>query len=94
MWEVFEKKSLTKVIRKLPNEVLKHYELWKRIIELDGPAGLRKIKGYHDESLKGRWQGYRSSRLNKQWRVIYKVEVNELQVFVLDINPHDYKRRK
>ena len=44
-------------------------------LNLDGPQGLRKIKGYHDESLKGIWHGYRSSRLNNQWRIIYKVRV-------------------
>ena len=68
-----------------------HYlnELWKRIVEIEGPQGLRLIKGFHDEALQGKWKGYRSSRLSLQWRVIYKVEQNQLQVFVIDVNPHD-----
>lgn len=93
MWEIFEKKSLIKTMRRIPKEVLKHYELWKRIIELEGPLGLRQIKGFHDEALKGEWNGFRSSRLTLQWRVIYKVEKHECFVYVFDINPHNYKRR-
>ena len=93
MWEIFEKKSLLKVIRKLPIAVVEHYELWKRIIELEGPSGLRKIKGLHDEALKGEWRGARSSRLTRQWRIIYSVEQVSLAVYVIDINPHNYKRR-
>jgi addiction module RelE/StbE family toxin len=68
-----------------------HYELWKRIVELDGPRGLRLIRGFHDEALKGRWKGYRSSRLTLQWRVIYKIEDGQFEVYVIEINPHDYR---
>jgi len=50
-------------------------------------------KGFHDEKLKGSWQGYRSSRLTKQWRVIYRVERQVCEVYVIDINPHNYKKR-
>lgn len=70
--------------------IRKHYEVWKRVVELDGPQGLRAIKGYHDEALKGKWEGYRSSRLNRQWRVIYKIEAASFEVFVVEVNPHEY----
>ena len=90
MWNIYEKKSLTKTIKKLPTEIVKRYEVWKRVIELEGVQGLRLIKGYHDEALKGELQGYRSSRLNKQWRVIYKLEHDHFEVYVIDINPHSY----
>lgn len=94
MWDVYEKRSLGKRIQKLPIEVLKHYELWKRIVELEGPAGLRLVKGFHDEALRGQWLGYRSSRLTKQWRVIYKSVKQRFEVYVVDINPHEYNRRR
>src|SRR5262245_17997582 len=93
MWVIYEKKSLLKAIQRLPQYVLKHYELWKRIVEVEGPQGLRLIKGFHDEGLKGDWQGYRSSRLTKQWRVIYKINNKELEVYVIDVNLHNYRRR-
>lgn len=93
MWIIYEKKSLLKVLRKIPVDILKHYELWKRIVELEGVQGLKLIKGYHDEALRGEWEGYRSSRLSRQWRVIYKAEKKQLEVYVIDVNPHDYSKR-
>lgn len=93
MWSIYEKKSLVRQARKIPKPVLKRYEIWKRIIEMEGPSGLREINGLNDEALKGDWQGYRSSRLNKQWRVIYRIENNVCEVYVIDVNAHDYKRR-
>jgi len=94
MWNIFEKKTLGKTIRKIPKDVLKHYELWKRILEFEGPTGLKSISGYNDEALKGEWKGYRSSRLTRQWRVLYTVDGKELAVYVIDINPHNYKKKR
>jgi addiction module RelE/StbE family toxin len=62
-------------------EILKRYEKWKDVVKISGPSGLRLIKGFHDEALKGKWRGHRSSRLGQQYRIIYKIE--ELEVFVL-----------
>ena len=90
MWKILEKKSVKKVLRKTPKPILVRYEAWKRIVELGGPDGLRHIRGFRDEALTGKWKGFRSSRLNLQWRVIYKVEKNELQVYVFEVNPHEY----
>lgn len=90
MWMIFEKKQLAKAIKKVPLTIQKNYELWKRIVELEGPQGLRLIKGYHDEALHGIWKGYRSSRLSLQWRVIYKIEKEHFEVYVIDVNAHDY----
>lgn len=90
MYTIYENKNLLKVIKKIPKEIQKRYEVWKRIIELEGIEGLRNIKGFHDESLKGDLKGLRSSRLNIQWRVIYEIEKTELKVYVVEINPHKY----
>ena len=60
---------------------------------ISGPDGLKRIKGFHDESLKGKWQGARSSRLSLQYRLIYKIVKNQLYVQVMDINPHDYRKK-
>jgi addiction module RelE/StbE family toxin len=90
MWTIYEKKSLEKKIKKVPKEVLKHYEIWKRIVEFEGLQGLYTIKGFHDEALKGDWKGYRSSRLNLKWRVIYKAHVDHFEIYVIEINPHQY----
>lgn len=68
------------------------YEKWKDIAALSGPAGLRLIKGFHDEALSGEWRGYRSSRLGIQWRVIYRVVTKEMLFQVASITAHDYRR--
>jgi len=93
MWEVYEHKNATKGIKSLPKEVLKRYEKWKDIVALSGPKGLKIIKGFNDEPLHGKWQKHRSSRLNIQYRVIYKVEGNKFLVNVVKVTPHDYKRK-
>jgi len=93
MWEVYEHNSLVRKLPKIPREVLKRYEKWKDIVGISGPEGLRLIKGFHDESLRGKWQGHRSSRLGLQYRVIYKMEKKKLYVQVINITPHDYRRK-
>ena len=93
MWTIYEHRDLTKRLLNSPKEILKRYQKWKDIVEISGPAGLRMIKGFHDESLKGQWRGYRSSRLGLQYRVIYKIVNESLLVQVMDVNPHDYKRK-
>ena len=93
MWEIYEHHLLTRKIPRIPLEVLKRYEKWKDIVAISGPEGLRHIKGFHDEALKGQWTGFRSSRLGLQYRLIYKIESKKLYVRVLDINAHDYRKK-
>ena len=90
MWQILEHKSIQKLHKKLPKQVLKKYELWKDIIFRHGPDKLREFPGFHDEKLKGDRIGQRSSRLSNQYRVIYSVEKDIITVYVLDINPHNY----
>ncbi len=63
------------------------YEKWKDIVAISGSEGLKLIKELNDESLSGEWEGYRSSCLNIQYRVIYKIENEELYVKVFNLNP-------
>lgn len=93
MWEIYEHRKAIKQLQSIPTEVLKRYEKWKDIIFISGPEGLRLIKGFHDEALRGEWKGYRSSRLNIQYRVIYKIVKDEILVQVIDLNAHDYRRK-
>ena len=67
--------------------------MWKDIVRVSGPQGLRAIKGFHDEALRGEWKGHRSSRLGQQYRVIYQVEAQEIVVYVMELTAHDYRRK-
>ena len=94
MWCIEEHRRVDKQLSgAVPREILKRYEKWKDIARLSGPAGLRAIKGFHDEALSGEWKAYRSSRLGIQWRVIYQVVADALLVQVVQVTPHDYRRR-
>lgn len=93
MWSIYEHRRVSKQLSSLPLDVLKKYEKWKDIVSLSGPQGLRKLKGLHDEALSGEWKGYRSSRLNLQYRVIYKVVNEQILIQVVKVTPHDYGRK-
>ena len=82
-----------KQLKSMPQEILKRYEKWKDIVMISGPQGLRLIKGFHDEALRGKWQGHRSSRLGLHYRVIYKTEASSVLVQVVSLTAHDYRRQ-
>ena len=93
MWQILEHRRLRRRLAKLPEEIQKRYEKWKDIVHLSGPKGLRLIKGFRDEVLRGEWKGHRSSRLSQQYRVIYRVKEQEVVVMVVDLTAHDYRRK-
>ena len=93
MWIIYEHRRLDKQLTKVPLEIQKRYEKWKDIVEISGSAGLKLIQGFRDEALRGEWSGFRSSRLNQQYRVIYQVAGDQFDVFVVEVTPHDYRRK-
>lgn len=93
MWEIYEHRKVVKQLGTLPVEVLKRYEKWKDIVAISGSNGLRQIKGFRDEALRGELKGHRSSRLNIQYRVIYRIEKDKVLVQVVNVTPHDYRKK-
>lgn len=96
MLKITELSQAKRDLKKAPQEIIKSYEIWARLIEEHGLPILREFKGYHDEKLKGENIGLRSSRLNRQWRVIYGISKNN-KVSVVSIHrvtPHDYRVKK
>ena len=81
-----------KKIKKLPIQVQRKLRLWIKQVEMIGLDNVRKIKGYHDEPLKGVRRGQRSIRLNIAYRALYteitKHKIEGAEVF--DINKHKY----
>ena len=92
MWAIYEGPEARKNLKRLPLEILRRYEKWKDIVRYSGPDGLSLIKGFHDEALGGEWRGFRSSRLNLRYRVIYEAVKQDVLVSVIKITPHDYRR--
>lgn len=93
MWDIYEHRRVVRQLTSLPLDILKRYEKWKDIVQISGPSGLRLIKGFHDEALRGEWKGHRSSRLSLQYRVIYKIVKDEVLVQVVNVTAHDYRKK-
>ena len=94
MWGIEEHRRVDRQLASAPREILMRYEKWKDIVSISGPAGLRAIKGFHDEALSGEWRGHRSSRMGQQWRIIYHVIPKDLLFRVDSITPHEYRRSR
>jgi len=90
MWIIQEHRRVPKSIRYLPAWIVKEYEVWKDLVRRHGPEIFRQYPGYHDERLKGKLAGMRSSRLSLQYRVIYAVDRDIVTIYVLEIMPHNY----
>ena len=93
MWRIEEHRRIGKQLASAPLEIQKRYEKWQDIAAISGPPGLRAIRGFNDEALSGTWSGYRSSRLNIQYRVIYRVIPTQQLFQVVEVTPHGYRKR-
>jgi proteic killer suppression protein len=84
--------KVEKQLKKIPKEIIIRLMRWIRTIEEFGLMEARKVKGYHDEPLKGLRQGQRSVRLGIKWRAIYtQSKTGEVNiVMVEEVTPHDY----
>jgi len=92
MWQVQWNKTVDKSLDRLPDFILEKFRSWVVSVEQEGLFSVRKLKGFHDEPLKGERKGQRSLRLNKAYRVIYEqTETNSIYIVsVLEVNKHDY----
>lgn len=92
MHKVILSKFVGKQLRKIPGHIKEALFLWILTIEKIGINETRKLKGYHDEPLKGARTGQRSVRLNKAYRAIYEEKSeNELTLIsIVEVNKHDY----
>ena len=60
-------------LRLAPPHVRRKLKAWIESVSKDGLEDVRKIRGFHDEPLKGKRRGQRSIRLSRSYRAIYKV---------------------
>ena len=89
--EVQLSKRAERDLKKVPRPILKKFDLWVDSIMEIGLGETQKLKGFHDEPLKGKRKGQRSIRLNKAYRAIYKIVQNKVRfIEVLEVNKHEY----
>lgn len=91
MWTIVEARGAAKAIDRLPPPIAEKYAFWCAVVRQSGPRGLHAIEAFHDEKLAGKLSHLRSSRLNLQWRVLYRVQGDEVTVYVERVTPHDYR---
>jgi toxin HigB-1 len=63
-------------LKKCPIHIVRKLMGWVGTVHAIGLEETRKIPGYHDELLKGEWKGYRSTRLSKAYRGLYRVQMD------------------
>lgn len=92
IYKVELSEPVEKGLKKLPDHVVLKLQGWVDDVSEMGLSHVRKIKGFHDEPLKGKRLGQRSIRLNKAYRAIYEIDKSQMIHFVeiVEVNKHDY----
>lgn len=77
---------------RVPEYIRKKLKFWIGLVETEGLDQCRRIKGFHDEPLRGQRQGQRSIRLNRAHRAIYVIASDGTVNFVSveEVNKHEY----
>lgn len=84
-------KQALKQLIKLPNHITLKFISWVKSVEDTGLEATNLKPGYRAEALKGKRIGQNSIRLNRSYRVIFKVDLTEGEVLlVIEVNKHDY----
>lgn len=79
-----------KQLERVPDFIQKKVILWVFLVESKGLAEVMKSPGFHDEPLKGIHQGKRSVRMNRAYRLIYRLIEDRIHIELLEVNKHDY----
>ena len=88
--KVSSTKGFEKDLKKVPDFIRRKVMLWIFLVETNGLAQVMKSPGFHDEPLKGERKGQRSARMNKAYRLIYRVIEDRIHIELLEVNKHDY----
>ena len=90
--EVLASKKFQKQLMRLPMYIKQAALVWVASVEEEGVMSIRRIKGYHDEPLKGERAGQRSVRLNQAYRLIYEEDDSgKLTIItILEVHKHEY----
>ena len=88
--KISRSKGFEKQLGKIPDFIRKKVIFWVFLVESKGLAEVMKSPGFHDEPLKGRRCGERSVRMNKAYRMIYRVIEDRVHIELLEVNKHEY----
>ena len=84
-------RAVEKDLWKTPKALVTKFQKWIDDIEKYGLDEVRKVRGWHDHSLKGDRAGQRAIYLNKLWRAVYVIEGAGVKIVrVIEVHPHAY----
>lgn len=84
-------RAIEKDLMKTPKPLVVKFQKWVSDIEKYGLEEVRKVRGWHDHTLKGDRVGQRAIYLNKQWRAVYVIVGGEVKIVkVIEVHPHEY----
>ena len=86
-WKVIESRLVSRQLPRVPREIQEKYILWRELVRREGPY-LRG--GFRVHPLHGNREGQKSARMNRQWRVIFRVFEGDLIVEAIELTPHKY----
>jgi proteic killer suppression protein len=88
--KIYYTKHFSKQLEKVPDHLKNKFRVWVFSVENLGIIETMKCKGFHDEPLRGVRFGQRSIRLNRSYRVIYRLIENHIKIELLEVNKHEY----
>ena len=84
-------RAVERDLLRTPKPLVIKFQKWIDDIERYGLEEVRKVRGWHDHTLKGDRAGQRAIYLNKQWRAVYVIEGAGVKIVrVIEVHPHAY----
>jgi hypothetical protein len=85
LWRVNEARGTTTQIRRAPREIRGKYEIWRSLIELEGPDRVSEIRGFSASAGRGSWERTWYVELGFLWvlRCYTRPEIREVLVLKL-----------
>lgn len=84
-------RAVERDLLRTPKPLVIKFQKWIDDIEKYGLEEVRKVRGWHDHTLKGDRAGQRAIYLNKQWRAVYVIEGAGIKIVrVIEVHPHAY----
>ena len=78
-------------LMRTPKALVIKFQKWVDDIEKYGLEEVRKVRGWHDHTLKGDRTGQRAIYLNNKWRAVYAIERDAAKIVkVIEVHAHEY----
>ena len=88
--KIITTRSFERQLERVPDFIQRKVISWTFFVESLGIAETMKSPGWHDEPLKGSRRGQRSVRLNRAYRLIYRIVEKQIHLELLEVHKYDY----